>query len=361
MRINSLWRWLVVPIALLVVGTINFNVAGDSGQVVISTYGGTFLQSQRKAYFEPFEHETGIHVVVTGEPTPAKIKAMVDSGNVEWDLAEHSLEEMSVMQRQNLLARIDYSGFPPEERAEILPDVVKPYGIGTLFFASGVAFNTKAFQGGNNPKSWADVWDVQHFPGPRTLTAMDFDPAPLEIPLLADGVSPKNLYPLDIDRAFRALDRIRSSVSKWAGTNIDATVLLASGEAVVGSASTGRILSMRDQGAPVNIEWNQALLYGDVWVIPRGAKNYKNALRFLQFASSAKNQALFAAIYPVAPVNRGAYRYLSAAQAARLPTSPQNVSKVIVVNADWWAQMDASGKSNAEKVAERWRQWILQK
>ena len=107
------------------------------------------------------------------------------------------------------------------------------------------------------------------------------------------------------------------------------------------------------------MEWNQALLYADVWVIPRGAKNYANALKFLEFASSAKNQALFVAIYPTSPANRAAFKYLPADRAARLPTSPQNARKVVVVNAEWWSQIDASGKSNAEKVSERWQQWIL--
>src|SRR5262249_41422430 len=156
---------------------------------------------------------------------------------------------------------------------------------------------------------------------------------PLEIPLLADGVNPQNLYPLDIERAYRALDRIRSNVAKWAGTGVDAAGLLASGEVVTGGASTGRVLSNKDQGAPVDVEWNQALLYADVWVIPRGAKNYANALKFLEFASRAKNQALFVAVYPTAPANRGAFRYLPADRAARLPTSPQNAPKVVVVNA----------------------------
>jgi putative spermidine/putrescine transport system substrate-binding protein len=336
-------------------------VAGQTGQVVIATYGGTFLQSQRRAYFEPFERETGIRVVLAGEPTLSKIKAMVESGKTEWDLAEDTLAGMYVMQRQNLLARIDYKDFPKEELQQMIPEVVKPYGVGTLFFASGIAYNVNAFPGGGHPKSWAEVWDTGRFPGPRILTAMDFDPAPLEIPLLADGLTPKGLYPLDIDRAFRALDRIRPNVAKWAGTGVDASSLLASGEVVVGNASTGRILSNRDQGAPVNVEFNQALLYADVWVIPRGAKNYGNALRFLEFASRARNQALFAAIYPTAPANRGAYRYLSTAQASRLPTSPENVSKVLVVDAEWWAQTDSSGKSNAERVAERWRQWVLRR
>jgi putative spermidine/putrescine transport system substrate-binding protein len=66
-----------------------------------------------------------------------------------------------------------------------------------------------------------------------------------------------------------------------------------------------------------------------------------------------------AAIYPNGPANRGAYRYLASDVAAKLPTAPQNLPKMILVNAKWWAQKDNSGKTNAERVADIWHQWIL--
>jgi putative spermidine/putrescine transport system substrate-binding protein len=265
------------------------------------------------------------------------------------------------LQRENLLEKIDYSGFDKAELDQIIPEVVKPYGIGALFFAQAIAYNVKSFPAGNHPRSWSEVFDVKSFPGPRVLYPMDRDPAPLEIALLADGVAAKDLYPLDIERGFRALERIRADVPKWAGRDVDITGMLASGEVAVGQASTGRIASMKAQGAPLDYELNQALLYADMWVIPKGAKNYADTLRFLQFISSAKAQAEFSAIYPNGPVNRGAFQYLTAEQAAKLPNAPDYFSKEIVVNADWWAEVDGSGKTNHDRVVERWNQWIYQK
>jgi putative spermidine/putrescine transport system substrate-binding protein len=330
------------------------------GQVVISTYGGSFVAAQRRAYFEPFERETGIHVVVTGEPEIAKVKAMVENKNTEWDAAEFTMAGMFVMQQQNLLAPIDYSGFSKAELATMIPEVVTKYGIGTLVFGDVIAYNTKAYSAATAPKTWAEFWDTSRFPGKRSILAMDYDPAPLEVALLADGVSPKNLYPLDVDRAFKSLERIRPQILKWGGTGgVDAISLLATGEVSLSMASTGNVNNMIAQGGPVGDIINQGLLYTDVWVIPRGAKNYQNALRFLQFASAARNQAVMAAIYPNGPANRGAYRYLTPEIAAKLPTSPQNLPKMILVNAKWWSETDASGKTNAQRVADVWHQWIL--
>ena len=52
-----------------------------------------------------------------------------------------------------------------------------------------------------------DYWDAKKFPGPRGMYN-----APtyiLEFALIADGVPKDKLYPLDVPRAFKSLDRIK--------------------------------------------------------------------------------------------------------------------------------------------------------
>src|SRR6266542_792866 len=81
-------------------------------ELVVVSYGGSFQDAQRKAFFEGFEKATGIKVKEaqwSGEY--AKLKAMVQSGSTEWDLvttAESSLIERGI--KEGLLEKIDYSG-----------------------------------------------------------------------------------------------------------------------------------------------------------------------------------------------------------------------------------------------------------
>jgi putative spermidine/putrescine transport system substrate-binding protein len=46
--------------------------------------GGIFQKAQR--LFAPFEKATGIKVIDVSPPRAAKIKAMVESKNMEWDI-----------------------------------------------------------------------------------------------------------------------------------------------------------------------------------------------------------------------------------------------------------------------------------
>ena len=62
------------------------------------------------------------------------------------------------------------------------------------------------------PLSWADFWNVKDFPGKRALP--DYASYALPLALLADGVKPENLYPLDVDRAFASLQKIKGSIAE---------------------------------------------------------------------------------------------------------------------------------------------------
>ncbi|MCR6679425.1 ABC transporter substrate-binding protein, partial [Escherichia marmotae] len=65
---------------------------------------------------------------------------------------------------------------------------------------------------------------------------MNFEPPPLEAALLAQGVAPDALYPLDIAAAFNSLEQIRPSITTWTGISADAVPLLVQGELGVANA-----------------------------------------------------------------------------------------------------------------------------
>ncbi|RVD48303.1 ABC transporter substrate-binding protein, partial [Mesorhizobium sp. M2D.F.Ca.ET.140.01.1.1] len=70
-------------------------------------------------------------------------------------------------------------------------------------------------------------WDVSKYPGVRTLSSGVYGEAgPWEEALLADGVPADALYPLDIDRAFASLDKIKPHIRKWFVTGSENQQLL---------------------------------------------------------------------------------------------------------------------------------------
>ena len=334
--------------------------AQDKGQVVVASWGGSFQDAQRETMFKPFEEATGIKIIEATGPSLAKIRAMVESGNTEWDVSGIVPGDLLVMAREGLVEKLDYDHYFKGMIEHIVPEVVHPYGIGNFFYTKVIAFNTEAYPKGKHPKSWADVWDVEKFPGPRMVDAGDWVVPPLEYALLADGVEREKLYPLDMKRAYDSLRKIRPHVAKFATSSAMPPQALVDQEAVIAAATLGRIVRLKNDGAPVDFEWNQGLIQFDYWIIPKNAKNYENAMKFIEFATRPEIQAALVKVQPLGPVNLKAFDHLEDAHARTLPSHPENLKKQVFLSADFWAASDSDGKSNIEKNQEMWNRFTLE-
>ena len=60
---------------------------GDS--FVFVSWGGAYQAAQRQAYIVPFEAQFGIDVIEESVPTAAKIRAMVETDNIEWHVIDN--------------------------------------------------------------------------------------------------------------------------------------------------------------------------------------------------------------------------------------------------------------------------------
>lgn len=342
------------------IGAISPAASQDKGRVVVASWGGTYQDSLREAIFRPFERATGIKVIEATGPMMAKIRAMVKSESPEWDVMSVLPGDFLQLSTEGLLHRLDFAAMNQSTFADFEKDAVQPFGVGMFVYAKVISFNTRKYTQANGPKSWADVWDVKKFPGPRILDAGNTFVPPIEYALLADGIAPQDLYPLDFKRAYAALSRIRPNVVKWTSTTAMQPESLISGEAVIGPATLGRIQQAKEQGAPVDYVWNQALTEFDYWAILEGAKNQENAYKFIEFASRPESQAALAKLQVLGPLNKKAFDLIPAERAKLLPTYPENKAASIELSPAWWAKRNSSGKSNLEINNALWNTWILQ-
>ncbi len=118
--------------------------------------------------------------------------------------------------------------------------------------------------------SWTDFFNVEKFPGRRAMRKNPIDS--LEQALLADGVPLDKLYPLDVDRAFKVLDKIKPHIAVWWTGGAQSTQLLQSGEVEMTTGWNARLQAAIDGGAPAKIIWNQGLYSIEGWGLPRAAR-----------------------------------------------------------------------------------------
>lgn len=325
--------------------------AAASQQLFVRTPGGTFDDLKREAVYEPFRKETGIEVVpVAG--TIAKLMAMMKSQQYELDLIDTGDSTLLELERANYLQPINYDEFKYTKIADIDPVVKRKYQLGSFVYAMVLGFNTKAIPAGSEPKSWAEFWDLKKHPGRRMLPDLASGTPSLEFALMADGVPMDKLYPLDIDRAFKSMSRIRSAIPKFWDTGALSASMLADNEVSMGALWSSRAAAVRDQGAPIGIQWNQNAMLVQAYGIPLGAKNLAGAKKFIDYASSAEVQARWITKYKVIPVNTKAYGATSKDLIDPATKTPWTQSKGFLLDINWWA-------ANREKVGQYWSKWII--
>ena len=123
----------------------------------------------------------------------------------------------------------------------------------------------------------------------------------LEFALIADGVPKDKLYPLDVARALKSLDRVKPDVKVWWSQFPQPGVLLKSGE-ITATPWTRSITFMLD-GEPIGISYEGAALTFEAWVVPKGAPNADNAMKFINWALQPKPQAELTKYIAFGPTN----------------------------------------------------------
>jgi putative spermidine/putrescine transport system substrate-binding protein len=331
----------------------------DKGELVVVSWGGDYDQALRDLVVPSFEKATGYTVKLDAPPEIAKVKAMVQSGNVSWDVLLTDIPAVMTLMQDNLLDALDYSAIDKAKLDRIPKELQRTHALGQRIYSFNIVYNTDQLPKAKHPRNWAEVWDGRAFPGSRTFNFQGGIQPQLELALLADGVPIDKLYPLDVDRAWKMFDKLRPLVGKWYTSHAQAIQLIGAGEAAIGCTVGSRGIAAKHDGAPIEVEYNQGKLAPDNWCLVNGVRNKQVAMEFINMSVDAKAQAGIAQRVPYGPSNSGAFDFLSAEQAADLNTSPENVKNQFWQNVEWWSTPGPDGKTPRQSQAERFAKWMV--
>jgi putative spermidine/putrescine transport system substrate-binding protein len=329
--------------ARLLTTIASFAVAGCSGgnpgatnTMVFASWGGAYQDAVERAWVEPFTEESGIEVYRDTEPEVARIRAMVETGNVEWDVVTGGGE--TLMRGADLGLFVEITD-DMVDQGEVLPDVRNAYGIPSEIFSTVIGYSRDAFPDGG-PKTFADFWDVERFPGRRALP--DRPATVLEAALLADGVAKADVYAvLGTDDGFeRALGKVRAlkeHVAFWWTSGAQPVQALGSGEVVMALGWNGRFQSGIDDGLDIEISWDESVAQAGYFMIPTGAPNREQALQFLNYIVRPDVQARLSEWIAYGPITPSSMQYIDDARAARLPSTPERLENAVFMDIEWWA------------------------
>ena len=340
--------------ALTVLGLMAMTTAPAlaEGSISVMSFGGAYQEAQRKAVFETYTTTTGIKVdeqEYGGEI--AKIAAMIESGNTTIDVVDVDAPTLLQGCDEGIFEKIDWDQIGPKD--DWLDGTTSECGVGTIVYSTSLAYNAAALSDG--PTVIADLFDTAKFPGKRGLWK---NPATnLEFALLADGVPADQVYevlstPEGLDRAFAKLDTIKGDIVWWEA-GAQAPQLLASGEVVMTTAWNGRIHNANKEGQDFKIVWDNQILDSNYWAIPKGAKDIAASMAFIKYAVEPEVLAGTTKYIPYGPVRASAAEFVTAEDAANLPTSPDNLTVALTLDNAFWAD-------NGDEIRKRFTTWLAQ-
>lgn len=326
-------------------------MAADS--LTIASAGGTYQDALREAAWKPIAEEMGITINEdtngTGQVTDVRVQ--VKSGSVQWNIAEMNIDQCAIGAKEGLFEELDYNLI---DKSGFAPGMAEPTYIAQNFYSYVIGWNKETF-GEDGPKTWADFWNVEKFPGRRSL--WNYPTQTMEAAVMADGVKPSEVYPLDIARAMASLEKIKPHINVWWTTGAQSAQLLQDNEIDMIGIWNGRITALQKEGGAAGFTFNEGIAVADCLVIPKGQSPEMKelAMKVLAKIVSADIMANLPQYIDYGPANAKAYDTgkISPELLATLNTAPENFENQAVLDGVWWSE-------HATEAQDAWNAFMVQ-
>ncbi len=339
-------RTLLVAVALLA-ACVAPALARD---LTVVARGKTTQDALVHGLASPFTAATGIPVQLESwlggvDPLRTQLKAPDNS----LDLVEVDAEELATGCSEGLFEKLDWSAIGGKDH--YLPQGVSDCGVGAALTTLVLAWDRDKFP---SAPTWADFWDVAKYPGKRGLRKGVR--GNLEFALIADGVSPPDVYKVlsssdGVDRAFRKLDQLKPYIVWWQ-TGDEAAHILSSGDVLMTTAPSSRIaVADRVDHRNFGIQWNAGLYQVASWAIAKGSPDLRQAQQFLYFAGMPAAEARLFETAGLGGLARGANDGLPPDVQALSPTVAANLGAAVRVDTNFW-------HDNLAKLQQRFDTWL---
>jgi putative spermidine/putrescine transport system substrate-binding protein len=317
----------------------------------VVSWGGAYQDAQRDVYFKPFMEATKTKLVEESwDGGVGVLRAKIQGGANDWDVVQVESEELLIGCEEGLYEKVDWAKYGGKDK--FLPAAVSDCGVGAIVWNFIFAYDGDKMKDG--PKSWADFFDVQKFPGKRGMRKGP--KSTLEFALMADGVPAAEVYKTlrtdaGIERAFKKLDQLKPHLVWWEKGS-QPPQLLASGEVAMTVAYNGRISAAnKTDKKNFRIVWPNSLYTIDSWVVMKGSPNKTQAEDYIRFASLPENQKNLPPKIPYGVTVTAATAMIDPAVLEELPTAPAHISNALNIDDGFWLE-------NLDKLNQRFNAWV---
>lgn len=310
-------------------------------------YGGDGQAAQIEAWQKPYtEAHPNVTFINTSPPDVAQVKAQVESGAIQWDV----MAIAPYAAQQNCDTLFEPLEFDDLDETDLVEGAVGECYIGNWINTTPFAYRTDAFPEGEGPETIEDFFDVDNFPGQRGIVT-NLQNGILEYPLLADGVAPDDLYPLDVDRSLEKLDEIRD-VTMFAPNVGALQQAVSSNQVDMFLLPDSRIVPLLKDGTDITVVWDVSVASINAFAVPKGSTKLEAAEDFMASVTAPDQVAKISELLGVAPINLAAKPDLDEYSAQLEVFNPDvNPGETVIQDIEWYAE-------NFNEVTTQLTNWL---
>ncbi|RHK42227.1 spermidine/putrescine ABC transporter substrate-binding protein [Anaerobutyricum hallii] len=288
---------------------------------------------------QKFEKETGIKVNVStyssNEDMLAKVKSESEGTYdiiqpsdymVEQMSSQGMLEELKTDELKNL-SNIGESYLNPSY------DPGNKYSVPYQGGVAGIAVNTSKVK--KNITSYADLFDSSL---KNSIVALDDYRAVIGMTARSMGYSMNETDPAILSKIQDKLLTLKNNVKLYDSDSPKSALI--SGDCTVGYVWSAEIALAMEENPDIKVVYPKegAYLFMDNWAIPKGAKNYDNAIKFIDFMLDSENAQMVLEEFPYLSPNTKAVEAMGEDYAKN---EAKNPPEEVIKNGEYVKNLDA--------------------
>lgn len=340
-----------ITAGLLVVGCSSGGATSDSAPATFtfSAGGGSNQTAFAAACVTPFaklHHLTPVE----DENTEgiAQLEVMEKDHDVTLNVDLDAVQAPGAGNWDSLLDPINYNIV---NRSLLSAQYYSKYGVGHDTFALVIVYNKKAF-GANPPKTLADFFNTQKYPGRRAFPGVLVD-GPAVSSEMVDAAATNTFppkYPLNSTKIFNLLTSVQNDLKLY-NSSAQAEEMFDSGQVKMGIIYASHVPAIIQAGVPLAIQWNQNVANFETLEIPKGAPDPTLDNEFINYCISKIAQAKYSELHPDGPVNPAAFSVLPKSDDALFPSYPSNAKVGFEISSSYWTP------AVVNTFTQAWEQW----
>ena len=324
--------------------------AEETKGLKIFTDGGAYQLSQEKAFFKPFEQETGTPIISAAKGDAVSLlKKWYGSSRSEGDVINLTSFEAEKACELGLLHSFTEEDIAPGANGQpimqdFFPNSLMDCAVPNVAWAALMVVKPQKSKR-KQARSWADFFNVKKFPGKRSLKkSARFT---LELALLSAGVKAGDVYEhlstiAGQKKAFAQLEKLKDNIVWWDEAKASLAAFQQD-DVQMGLAFNGRLFNaIVADGVSAELVWRGHIYDFDYWAIPLKTHNHVQALAFVKFATAPQRLAAQAKWMPYGPMRVSAQSFIKTHKIGKMPMKPfvptaqKQFLSALKFNEAWW-------------------------